>query len=194
MTGQMWRQQFRWLIWLSLAACVVAYPLAGANARQRRARTRRLPQFEAYRVRGAPEKRGQIIGIGRPESNEPAAHFYERLHGAVKAGANFAGHYAVVGWSCGMICINMAILDVRTGKIYHTPFVGIGDGPCPDDFYGAERRLVEFRLDSRLFVIRGTAEDFGPAHMFHDAPCSTRYYVWRKNRLVLLRELFPRPS
>ena len=36
---------------------------------------------------------------------------------AVKEGANFAGHYAVVEWSCGDYCQEHAVVDVQSGKI-----------------------------------------------------------------------------
>ncbi|MFL6207936.1 MAG: hypothetical protein ACJ74W_03760 [Pyrinomonadaceae bacterium] len=120
--------------------------------------------------------------------------FDKMIREAAKVGANFPGHYAVIGWSCGMICINLTVVDVRTSKIYNTPFLGIADGPgCPDRFYDDERRLVYIRPDSRLLILRGAPEDYDAGGGgFHDSPCSTRYYVWRKHRLVLLREVFPR--
>lgn len=36
---------------------------------------------------------------------------------AAKGGANFAGHYAVVEWSCGEYCQEHAVVDVQSGKI-----------------------------------------------------------------------------
>jgi hypothetical protein len=87
-----------------------------------------------------------------------------------------------------MICINIAIVDLKSGRIHKPPFMGIGDGPCPAGFYDTERRLLDFRVDSGLLILRGTPEDFGPADTVVDSPCSTRFYVLKRNRFVLLRE------
>ena len=130
-----------------------------------------------------------IIGIPRLTPEESEASFNHRIRRAARGGANFAGRYAIVGWSCGFICVSLAVVDVRTGSIYDLPFSGVGDGPCPDRFYGDERKLVEFRRDSRLLIVRGTAEGIVSGNSIVDAPCATRYYAWRRNRLVLLREI-----
>lgn len=149
----------------------------------------RLPQFEDYRIGKLQTKHGELIRIDKPRFDESTTQFAKRIRRAGKKGPNFAGHYAVVGWSCGMICINIAIVNIKTSKIHNTPFMGIGDGPCPAGFYDEERRLVDFRLDSRLLILRGTPEDFGPAGAVVDSPCSTRFYSWKGERLILVREM-----
>ncbi|MEA2922831.1 MAG: hypothetical protein QOF07_2798 [Bradyrhizobium sp.] len=148
----------------------------------------RLPRFDEYRVAGAPNSIGKIIGMDRGDFKESTAQFRKRIRDAAKTGPNFAGHYAIVGWSCGMICLNLAIVDVKTNRIYDLPFVGIADGPCPAGFYHDDRILVDFRRNSRLMIVRGSTEEKGPEGV-QDQPCSTRYYVWKRNRLVLLRKL-----
>ena len=153
---------------------------------------RPTPQFDDYPVATSRRVHGEVIGVGRPAETEADSTFRNRLRKAAKAGVNFAGHYAIVGWSCGMICVNLAIVDTRTGKIYGTPFVGVGDGPCPDSYRATKAKLIEFRTDSRLLVVRGSAEYPRPGNTFEDAPCSARYYVWRENRLLLIREEFYR--
>ena len=147
------------------------------------------PSFAEYRVPSRSRLAGQIVGIGRLEPQESSKQFNNRSRKAARGQSNFAGHYAIVGWSCGFVCVNLVIVDTRTGTIHHTPFVGIGDGPCPDSYRQGTTPLVDFRPDSRLLILRGAAEDVSPGGTsFHDAPCSTRYYVWRRNRLVLVRE------
>jgi len=154
----------------------------------------RTPRFEDYSPGRQSKNLGEIIGINRPDSSESTAQFRKRIREAARKGPNFAGHYSVVGWSCGMICINLALVNVKSGRTHNTPFMGIGDGPCPTGFYEQGRRLVHFKMNSRLLILRGTAEDYGPAGMFHDAPCSTRYYVWKTKRLVLVKEVFARKN
>ena len=174
-------------LFITVPLLLAFVPLRLAEGQDMRNRT---PRFEYYSLGRQQKNLGEIIGISRPDSNESTAQFRKRIREAAGKGPNFAGHYSVVGWSCGMICINLTVVNVKTGRIHDTPFMGIGDGPCPTGFYEKERRLVHFKMNSRLLILRGAAEDFGPAGMFHDAPCSTRYYVWKANRLVLVKEVF----
>jgi hypothetical protein len=149
----------------------------------------RLPRFEDFPVGSDTKEYGEVIGISRQSYPESGLRFDRRIREAAKNGANFAGHYAVVGWSCGMICVNIAIVDTRTGKIHGTPFLGIGDGPCPGSYSLEKPKLVEFKANSRLLILRGAAEDLDQDGTFHDAPCSTRYYVWKKNHFALVKEV-----
>lgn len=148
----------------------------------------RTPRFEDYRVGGVGRGLGKGYGIARGLEKESDASFNRRIRDAARDGANFAGRYAIVGWSCGGICISLRVVDVPTGRIYRMPF-SVGDGPCPVGFYGGERKLIEFRGDSRLLIVRGTVEGVRSGNSREDFPCGTRYYVWRRNRLVLLREI-----
>src|SRR4051794_22977646 len=102
-----------------------------------------VPQFESFQVSVPLPKRTTPVVIGRLES-QTDAEFKQQIVSAAKGGPDFAGHYAVVGWSCGMVCINLVIVDVRTAKIYDTPFVGVGQ--CRIQ----HQELLSFRLDSRL--------------------------------------------
>lgn len=150
------------------------------------AQRKRLPRFDDYRVAGARNETGKIIGMDRGDIGKEK-QFRGRLRTAAKSVPNFAGHLAIVGVSCGMICLNLFVVDVRTNRIYDLPFVGIADGPCPENFYNGSRILADFRPNSRLLVLRGSTEEWGSDGV-QDQPCSTRYYVWRHNRLVLLRK------
>jgi hypothetical protein len=167
-----------------LSICYINLPSSALSYR-----SDTLARFEDYTVASISKEYGEVIGISRTTDSESMAQFQRRIRQAAKKGANFAGRYAIVGWSCGMICVNLAIVDNRTGKIHGTPFIGIGDGPCPDSYNAEKPKLIEFRTDSRLLILRGAAEDPGKDGTFHDAPCSTRYYVWKKNRLVLIKEV-----
>lgn len=44
------------------------------------------------------------------------------LKGAAE-GANFAGHYSIVGWGCGTSCVQFAVVDLESGQVIF-----------PDDF------------------------------------------------------------
>ena len=105
------------------------------------AQRKQVPQFNDYPVLDAPNQTGKIIGIDRGDFKETPAQFRSRLRAAAKSGPNFAGHLAIVGVSCGMICLNLFIVDLRTNRIHDLPFVGIADGPCPDNFSAARASL-----------------------------------------------------
>jgi hypothetical protein len=43
------------------------------------------------------------------------------LREAAKAPPNFNGHYRVVHWGCGTNCIEWAVVDLATGKVWFAP-------------------------------------------------------------------------
>jgi hypothetical protein len=172
---------------LILLGLIVGVPSA-ALGQHRRHVTRSLPTFDQYAVNAAHATTGKMIVITKMQfGSESDSQFQNRIRAAAKAGPNFAGHYAIVGWSCGMICYQLAVVDVNSGKrLRGLPFEGIADEPCPRNY--TDDGLVSFRLNSRLLILRGSTEEWGPDGV-QDQPCSTRYYVWQHNRLVLLRKI-----
>lgn len=117
--------------------------------------------------------------MGRP-INETVAEFDTILRAEAHDGPDFAGHFAVVKWTCGMVCFNMAIVDVCTGRTFGTPFVGVGE--CD-----ANVELVSFRLNSRLMILTGSLEIPDKLNTtFRDGPCGTFYYEWTGSRLKLV--------
>jgi len=172
-----------------LATITLLVVIAPALAAQRvKSPKTLLPKFDDYPVSGSPRTTEKIIVIYKMEFKETPAHFRNRIREAAKIGPNFVGHYTIVGWSCGMICFNLTVVDVSTGRSYGLPFLGISDGPCPSGFYPDDRILVSFRRDSRLMILRGSTEEIGSDGV-QDQPCSTRYYLWKRNRLALLRKI-----
>src|ERR1051326_4698381 len=143
-----------------------------------------LPRFESFQVPTPLKKRKAAAVIGRQE-NQTDAEFQGHIRAAAKEGPDFAGHYAIVGWSCGMVCVNMAIVDVQTGKIYDTPFVGVGQCRIQD------QQLLSFRLNSRLLVLTGSLEIPDEKNAtFSDGPCGRFYYVWDGSNLKLIRSVW----
>jgi hypothetical protein len=77
-----------------------------------------------------------------------AREFRTRLREAAREKPNFAGHFIVTTWGCGTECVEGAIIDARTGRVFMLPFtlccwdpvVGVDDGFKP----------VEFRVNSSL--------------------------------------------
>lgn len=103
--------------------------------------------------------------------------FRTRLREDSRAGANFAGHYAVVVWGCGTGCAQMGVVDVRTGRVYFPP-VEYMDIPETDS---EEERSRFFRPDSKLLVITQNYYDGAGRYTAY-------YYLFDKNRFRLLRK------
>lgn len=79
-------------------------------------------------------------------------------------GINFAGQYTIVKWGCSTNCSQFAIVDLRTGRIFHNPKRILARG-------------VDFRPDSRLLIVDPWYEDA----MFPHIP--TSFYVWNGSTL-----------
>ena len=61
---------------------------------------------------------GEIAVVDFKSANHPQLDRLKNgISKAVKEGANFAGHYAVVEWGCGSNCQEHAVVDVQSGKI-----------------------------------------------------------------------------
>lgn len=71
----------------------------------------------------------------------------KRLDWAVKnQKPNFAGHYILTFWGCGVSCIQGAAIDAKTGKVY---FLGFSVVSLDN------RELFKHRLDSSLIIFHG---------------------------------------
>jgi hypothetical protein len=149
---------------------------------------KRLPRFEDFRVPTPIPKRNNNAWIATPrfmsraEKDEIANHT-NRIRDATREGPDFAGHYAIVRWGCGSDCLNFVIVDVGTGEIYDTPFVGASGCPYYLD------KLLSYRLDSRLLIVTGSLEIPQRDHTFRDGPCEKSYFEWRGNTLKFLRSI-----
>src|ERR1017187_2859319 len=51
-------------------------------------------------------------------SNPKAKEFETKLDDALASGVNFAGHFVVAQWGCDSGCIQMAIIDGKTGQVH----------------------------------------------------------------------------
>src|SRR5260370_21788540 len=69
--------------------------------------TKPFPTFEDYLVIGSQTPAVKIIGMDRGEFKESLVHFRQRIRDAAKSGPNFAGHYSIVGCSCGLVSLTL---------------------------------------------------------------------------------------
>jgi hypothetical protein len=74
---------------------------------------------------------------------------------------NFAGHYIFASWGCGTSCIMSAAIDTKTGAVEWLPFT-----VCCWDASVAEP--IDFRLNSRLLIIRGSRNETGSGVYFYE--------------------------
>jgi hypothetical protein len=147
--------------------------------------SQKYPRFEDYPVKSQAE-RGPAASIYRARDISSAKEYAQKAREAAKEGPNFAGHYAIVTSSCGMKCIDLSVVNVRTGKTYGVPFGAIGDSPCSKGSEEFPEIEIDYRLDSRLLIVKGHFETYADRE---DGGCSTRFYLWRKNHFFLIRKI-----
>ena len=93
-------------------------------------------------------------------------------------GPNFAGHYAIVGWGCGSPCYMMAIIDLRTGRVFPPPFHhGPGHSYFQLPYAFPMDPPLRFRQDSRLLIANICEAD---------KTCGTYYFVMNDDGLKLV--------
>jgi hypothetical protein len=141
-----------------------------------------LPKFEDFKVtevfKGAP-----AVPVLRTSWQRS---FRTRIREGAKGGPNFAGHYMIARWGCGSFCDGFAIVDEKTGSVYDGPFAYLGYPPffvysdVTDEDLGPGRMGLDFRIDSRLLIMHGCAED---------KDCASFYYEWTGLKFSLLRKL-----
>ncbi|MFZ6747651.1 hypothetical protein [Undibacterium sp. Ren11W] len=91
---------------------------------------------------------------------------------AMQEPVNFAGHYRVVTLGCGTDCRGFAVVDKVSGVTYTLPGVEFVAGVM-----GNEEARIQFKTDSRLFIITGSKNDENEGK-FH--------YLWSGKELKLL--------
>ncbi|HYR75389.1 MAG TPA: hypothetical protein VEM96_06045 [Pyrinomonadaceae bacterium] len=134
-----------------------------------------VPRFNDYPV--SERFNGKTVPLVLTRA---ARQFRTRLREAARDKPNFAGHLIVTTWGCGTECVQGAIIDARTGRVFMLPFslccwgteVGVDDRFKP----------LEFRLDSSLIVLSGARNE-------KDGDYATRFYRFKDNRLGLLKSV-----
>lgn len=144
------------------------------------------PSFDQFRT--------EEVFKAKPAEPHLNAAFARNFGTAIREGAargpNFAGRFAIVQWGCGSECVQMAVVDEKSGAVYRGPFATLafspsliwhGSGPEADRF-----EPVSFRLDSRLLVVRGCPEE-------NEHNCADFFYEWDGKKFTLRKKLHPPP-
>jgi len=99
-----------------------------------------------------------------------ARQFRTAISMGAKAGANFAGHFALVSWGCGSSCGSYVVVDSQSGRVYE-----------PSELVNVElgRGGPVYRADSSLLVLANCPES--------SQGCERKFYNWNGQKLVLVK-------
>ena len=134
-------------------------------------------QYPAARVDLKPSK----VDIA---SNPLARRFRTMIRMQAPKGPNFAGHYTIAYWGCGVACIRFAIIDAATGTVYSPPqrlkyvtadHVSFGPNEPRENLPG-----LRYEVDSRLLIVLGAPNE-------DDAREGIAYYQWTGKSLQPVR-------
>src|SRR5579883_713391 len=106
------------------------------------------------------------------------------IRSAAQDGPDFAGKFKVAQWGCGSGCFGIFIIDEQSGSVYDAPFhiaslqpsLVYQDQPDKSPFDDP----LQYRLDSRLFVLHGCPEE---------EDCASYFYEWTGTALKLLKKI-----
>jgi hypothetical protein len=140
------------------------------------------PRFEDFPV----EVYSGRNAVPNLRSEATTRMFRSRLAQWAKEKPNFAGHYILATWGCGTDCTQIAIIDAKTGKIFHPAGVttNVAVNVHHDLLEGGDlwhaSGAIKFRNGSRLLVLIGMPEE-------RTKDRGISYYVWERDRLRLVR-------
>jgi hypothetical protein len=99
---------------------------------------------------------------------------------------NFAGHYILATWGCGADCVQIAIIDAKTGAVFHPTGVISNTSSNVDEALidgkpkWPTEGSVKFQTDSQLLILFGMPEEDTKRR-------GISYYRWHNNKLSLVR-------
>ena len=107
--------------------------------------------------------------------------FRTMIRESVEKGVNFAGHYTIAEWGCGSGCVQMTVVDLRTGDVYDGPFGALPRARMsliPDA--DVDKTGIFYQEDSSLFIARGCP---------NERDCGGYFYRWTGTQFELLRRI-----
>jgi hypothetical protein len=122
-------------------------------------------------------------------ADDPEAWRYRtRLREWSRAKVNFAGHYILATWGCGTGCVQIMIIDAKSGRVFHPKgirtnvSVNVHDELLRGGASWHGEGSVQFEPDSELLVLIGSPEE-------EIARRGISYYVWHDDQLRLIRHV-----
>ena len=110
------------------------------------------PRFKDYAV---------PVYTGKPaqptvRADKRSGLFRTELREAAAKGVNFAGQYRLTSWGCGTACFQWAIIDVKSGQVFHLANLASTEHQYVEEsLYEGGIHAVHIRPDSRLLVVIG---------------------------------------
>jgi hypothetical protein len=140
------------------------------------------PRFEAYpaSVYEGPN------ALPNLSSDSETRMYRTRIKEWSKVKPNFAGHYILATWGCGTECVQMTIIDAKTGKVFHPSGVtsnaanNVHDALIDGKPNWPNEGSIKFQANSELLVLIGMPEEDTKRR-------GISYYIWHHNRLSLVR-------
>ncbi len=126
-----------------------------------------FPQFKDFPATEVHQGNNAPVNLATPAARE----FRTRLTEAARQQPNFAGHCILTRWGCGSGCIQPAIIDAKSGRVFMVPFTVTTVGEEVVD-------PMQFRPDSRLLIVNGSRNDQPENGSF--------YYLWDGKQLELI--------
>lgn len=137
------------------------------------------PRFEDFPVAAAEMFHGAPAAPQLKTAGQRT--FRTMIRDGASKGPAFAGHYSVPQWGCGAGCLQMALIDARSGAVYDGPFGTLPNATlAPDPNVDPDKSGIFFHLDSFLLLARGCP---------NEKDCGTYYYRWTGARFELLRRI-----
>jgi len=115
-------------------------------------------------------------------AQKPYANYRTRITNGVKSGPNFAGHYSLVLFGCGLGCGTGFLVDVKNGEVSPVPFGGAANMGIEFAFRPNSRLLETVWRSDLSFDAKGNALT-DPA-----ATCVFENFIWRGGRFTVLDE------
>lgn len=138
------------------------------------------PNFKDY---AAPAYKGRAAALRL--TTTLARNYRTRLREGARRAVNFAGQYKLHTWSCGTGCLQMALIDAKTGNTFFPEELN-GFIAC---YYGSQpvndlEEALQFQKGSRLIVMSG----YPLSERGKDEPKKGLYYYeWTGTELKLVK-------
>ncbi|HUK88462.1 MAG TPA: hypothetical protein VLT85_12420 [Terriglobales bacterium] len=135
----------------------------------------KLPDFADYPVKE--------VYKGKPVPPRPVTRYQRlyrtRIRESVAQGVNFAGHYVVATWGCGTGCMEFAVADAVSGRVYDPPMTAIEFHVGPESGPELQKypEMVNFKADSALLVVEGCPDG---------EKCGRHYYHFENGKFTLV--------
>ncbi len=135
------------------------------------------PRFKDYAV---------PVYTGKPaqptvRADKRSGLFRTELREAAAKGVNFAGQYRLTSWGCGTACFQWAIIDVKSGQVFHPANLASTEHEYVEEsLYEGGIHAVHIRPDSRLLVVVGGINE-DPMQR------GISWFVWDGNHLKRIR-------